>query len=44
VMWVEGIALAPDQANAANFPGASSVNNRGGVFLHGAVLGMELKW
>ncbi len=39
VMWVEGIALAPDQENAANFLSAPSVNNRGGVFLHGAVLG-----
>jgi hypothetical protein len=44
VMWVEGIALAPDQANAANFLGSPSVSNRGGVFLHGGVLGLELKW
>jgi hypothetical protein len=44
VMWVEGIGLAPDQVNPANFLGAPSVNNRGGVFLHGAVLGMELRW
>lgn len=44
VMWVEGLALAPDQVNPANFLGAPSVNNRGGVFLHGAVLGLELAW
>jgi hypothetical protein len=41
VMWVEGIALAPDQAI---FLGASSINNRGGVFLHGGVVGLELQW
>ncbi len=44
VMWVEGIALAPDQVNSANFIGTSSVSNRGGVFLHGAVAGLELHW
>jgi hypothetical protein len=44
VMWVEGIALAPDQVNPANFLGSASVNNRGGVFLHGAVAGLELQW
>jgi hypothetical protein len=44
VMWVEGIALAPDQVTPANFLGAPSVNNRGSVFLHGAVLGLELRW
>lgn len=44
VMWIEGIALAPDQANAANFFGASAISNRGNVFLHGAVAGLELQW
>ena len=44
VMWVEGIALAPDQANTANFGGVSTVSNRGGVFVHGAVVGLEYRW
>lgn len=40
VMWLEGMALAPDQAI---LPGGA-VNNRGGVFLHGAIVGLELQW
>lgn len=44
VMWIEGLALAPDQISGTNFLGASPVNNHGGVFLHGAVVGLELRW
>ncbi len=44
VMWLEGLALAPAQVDAVNFIGASSINNRGGVFLHGAVVGIDYRW
>jgi hypothetical protein len=44
VMWVEGVALAPDQFNGATFTGTSGVSNRAGVFLHGAVVGLEYRW
>lgn len=44
VMWIEGVALAPDQPNSNTFTGASSVSNRAGVFLHGAIVGLEYRW
>ena len=44
LMWVEGLALAPDQVTTANFAGPSTVSNHGGVFLHGAVMGLEYRW
>lgn len=44
VMWIEGLALAPDQVATANFMGASTVNTGGGIFLHGAIAGLELRW
>ena len=44
VMWIEGLALAPDQISSVNFVGASSISNRAGVFLHGAIAGAELRW
>jgi len=44
VMWIEGLALAPDQVATGNFVGASTVNTGGGIFLHGAIAGVELRW
>ncbi len=42
MMWVEGIALAPDQP--ARFATNGSIHSNGGVFLHGVVFGAHLRW
>jgi hypothetical protein len=44
VMWIENVALAPQQLSTANIGGTSTVNSRGNVFLHGAVVGLEYRW
>jgi hypothetical protein len=45
MMWLEGVALAPEQISTTDFGGGtSSVNTDGGIFYHGAVVGMELKY
>lgn len=44
VMWIEGVALASDQIAVTNLPGQSGIDSDGGVFYHGAVVGMELAW
>jgi hypothetical protein len=43
-MWIDGIALAPNQMQLSNFTGSAYLNGRGSVFLHGAVVGLELWW
>jgi len=44
LMWLEGMALAPDQI-AVSDPGAgiARVDTQGGVFYHGAVIGLEFR-
>jgi len=46
VMWIEGLALAPDQLNYdfANAQGGTQINNDGGMFLHGANVGLAANW
>ncbi len=46
VLWIEGLALAPDQLdfNFAAAGGGSRLNSRGGLFLHGVNLGLEGHW
>ncbi len=46
VIWVEGLALAPDQldSNFANLPSGNQLNNNGGIFLHGVNVGLEARW
>jgi hypothetical protein len=45
VMWVEGVALAPDQLDFTLTPtSGSGLNDNGGVFLHGAHVGVEARW
>ena len=45
-IWIEGLALAPDQLdfNLAAAQAGSTVNNNGGMFLHGANVGLEARW
>jgi hypothetical protein len=44
-MWIEGVALAPEQVNMNDFnlPPAS-IDTHGGIFYYGGGLGMELKF
>lgn len=45
VLWIEGVSLAADQLDFG-FPGAdrSDPRDRGGVFMHGANVGLEARW
>jgi Putative beta barrel porin-7 (BBP7) len=46
VMWIEGLALAPDQLdfNFAASPSGNQLHNGGGMFLHGVNFGLEARW
>ena len=45
-MWIEGLALAPDQLdfNFAASPSGNQLHNGGGMFLHGVNVGLEARW
>ena len=45
-MWIEGLALAPDQLdfNFATSPGGNQLQNGGAMFLHGVNVGLEARW
>ncbi len=45
-LWIEGLALAPDQLdfNFAVAPSGNILHNGGGMFLHGVNLGVEARW
>ncbi len=46
VMWIEGLALAPDQLdfNFAVNPSGNTLTSDGGMFIHGANIGLEARW
>ncbi len=46
VIWIEGLALAPDQLdfNFASSPSGNQLTNTGGLFLQGANVGLEARW
>jgi hypothetical protein len=44
VMWLTGMALAPDQISATDFAGQTAVNSSGTLFCHGAHAGLEVTW
>ena len=46
VMWIEGLALAPDQLdfNFAVSPSGNTLTSDGGMFIHGANVGLEARW
>jgi hypothetical protein len=45
VMWIEGVALAPDQLDFTLTPTSGrGLNDNGGLFLHGAHIGLEARW
>ncbi|MCL4203910.1 MAG: BBP7 family outer membrane beta-barrel protein [Pirellulaceae bacterium] len=45
-MWIEGLALAPDQLDFdfATDPSGNQLRNGGGMFLHGVNVGLEARW
>ena len=45
LIWISGVALAPNQFDFTNTPtSGKTLANTGNVFLHGANLGLEAKW
>jgi hypothetical protein len=45
LIWIEGIALAPDQLDFTNAPDSGTeLHDGGGVFLHGVNVGVEGRW
>lgn len=46
LLWIEGLALAPDQLdfNFAGFPSGNQLNHSGGLLLHGLNVGLEARW
>ena len=45
-VWIEGLALAPDQLdfNFAASPSGNQLHTSGGLLLHGVNLGLEARW
>lgn len=44
LLWLEGIATAPDQVAALDVLNASGIDTTGGAFYHGALVGLEVTW
>ena len=45
LLWLEGIALAPQQLDFTDTPASSNfVNTNGGILMHGANVGLEVTW
>jgi hypothetical protein len=45
LLWLEGLALAPDQFDFSTDTGAGTrLVNSSGIFYHGANLGLEARW
>ncbi len=45
LLWVEGVALAPDQFDFSNTPtSGTAIASNGGVFMHGLSAGVEARW
>ncbi len=44
LMWIEGVALAPDQLDFSSATDVNQVSTNGGLFLHGVNVGLEARW
>lgn len=44
LIWIEGLALAPDQLDFTNTGDDAELQDGGGVFLHGVNIGLEGRW
>jgi hypothetical protein len=43
-VWLEGVALAPEQIGATSFRTGASIDTHGGIFYYGGGAGVELKF
>lgn len=44
LLWLDGIALAPDQIAATQVLTADGIDAKGDAFYHGALLGVDIAW
>jgi len=45
LMWITGVALAPDQLDfSGELPAGNQISSNGGLFLHGVSCGLEARW
>jgi hypothetical protein len=44
LLWLDGVALAPDQVAATQIITASGIDSKGDAFYHGALLGVQVAW
>jgi hypothetical protein len=45
LIWIEGLALAPNQLDFTDTPDSGSViDSKGGIFMHGVNIGLEARW
>jgi len=44
LLWLDGVALAPDQIAATHAITANGIDTTGDSFYHGALLGLEVAW
>jgi hypothetical protein len=44
LLWLDGVALAPDQVAATQILSADGIDTTGDAFYHGALLGVDVTW
>jgi hypothetical protein len=44
LIWIEGVALAPDQLDFSSATDVTQLSSNGGLFLHGVNVGLEARW
>jgi hypothetical protein len=44
LIWIEGVALAPDQLDFSAATDVTQLSSNGGLFLHGVNVGLEARW
>jgi hypothetical protein len=44
LIWIEGVALAPDQLDFSSATDVNQLSSSGGLFLHGVNVGLEARW
>ncbi|MBM4092084.1 MAG: hypothetical protein FJ276_22040 [Planctomycetes bacterium] len=45
LLWLEGVALAPEQLDASDpASGIAGINHKGGIFCHGGFVGLDFVW
>jgi hypothetical protein len=44
LLWLDGVALAPDQVTATRILTQNGINTTGDAFYHGALMGIQANW